>query len=155
MGINRSDKNEEDSSKRLNVTNNHTPFEEIIFHFTNQNVNLELLTQKISEFLKRSWSSVEIHHNKAYPSFEIVSLESKKLRKFLSENEQLFLLIKGNSNDFTITFFLKIGGNMSPPDTPVHISGMVKLGSRINLLRKIEEFVYELSGTINNETREK
>ncbi len=140
------------SKMTKNQDDDNQPHEEIIFHFTNQNIDLKLLTRKIVEYLKINWCSAESRYNDAIEAFEIVTLKEKNIPKFPWESGEEYLIIKGMPNDFTIKFFLHKNGYFVPrprigsPAVSI-IEPMLKQNNRLEFLKMIEEIVYTFSDT--------
>ena len=122
------------------------PHEEIIFHFTNQNVNLKLLTDKIVEYLKKFWPDVETRYNKVANCYEITAFLKSKIKKMFAFNHKSFIIIRGQTNDFTICFFLPPGGILRPAFLFQGAPGTKDIEG-VRILRKVENFVYELANT--------
>ena len=52
--------------------------EELILHFTNQNVDLELLYEKIIEYLNKYGIKIEYRYNKTMKAYEIISYQKRR-----------------------------------------------------------------------------
>ena len=125
--------------------------EETIFHFTDQNIDLQLLSQKITEYLSKSWPEVTIRHNEMMKGYEIAAINDGIVQKLLSGIEKLFIVIKGTQNDFTIAFYTPTGaatGSLMAGQAGASGGGAMRgtlQKSKLELLRSIEELAYSLS----------
>lgn len=59
--------------------------EETIFNFTDQNIDLQTLSQKIVEFLKESWPKVEVSRNEVMNGYEIIAINDGVVQKSFVE----------------------------------------------------------------------